>query len=738
MPSVKFDVDVSSFKNGISSAKSEVKTLDQQMKMIDATFKATGNSEQALAQKTQTLNSRMTAQKTIADQAKQALDTMTQKGIDPASESYQKMARELLAAQTGMMETQAALNSLSNGAVQAAGSTDKLEKGLNGISRKISLDQVISGIDKIKGGLDSAVNRAKQLGQELWNTIMDSAKRADDVATQAEMFGIDIQKFKQMQALVTGGMDTTVEAMLKSQSKLNDGIGDGSKAVADAFAQLNVKFKAYQKTATGQQLMPRDTVDLFWEAGQALVKMGDDAKNAAKQESIAQTLFGKSWKELKPLFDTYKTADEYNEALKTVSVSSEEATKNSVELADRVGQLENTWTQLKDEVVGAVAPGLTKAADALDSVLSTILEYLKTPQGQENLTKLGDAIAGLFGDLEKIDPDKVIQGFVDVFNSVTGGIQWLVDNAETAKGILATVVGAWGAITIGENVLKVVKLIDGIQGLTTGGAEAGALAGASWGGAFAKAVLKAAPWLLFLYNLLNPNDNTHDKLGNSSLTDENGNLTPEAVQQGFAKDENGELYQDRREIISKAVQDAWDLYRSNNFAEADLIKLQRQINNDDIFGKVTKLMYETSRQNGGLQIEDLDLTEILKGIEPPKVPVDPEPPKDASKELSEEIGTVNVPVVYVPTNGEAIQKIRMPSGIGFKANGIWSVPRDNYLAVLHQGERVVPARQVQQNNRSYSSNLYVEKMVMNNGQDAEGLAQRIATAQRRTMSGYGS
>ena len=74
MPSVKFDVDVSSFKNGISSAKSEVKTLDQQMKMIDATFKATGNSEQALAQKTQTLNSRMTAQKTIADQAKQALD----------------------------------------------------------------------------------------------------------------------------------------------------------------------------------------------------------------------------------------------------------------------------------------------------------------------------------------------------------------------------------------------------------------------------------------------------------------------------------------------------------------------------------------------------------------------------------------------------------------------------------------------------------------------------------------
>ena len=106
MPSTKFDVDISSFKNGISTAKSEVKTLDQQMKMIDATFKATGNSEQALATKTQTLNSRMAAQKAIADQAKQALDAMNKEGIKPSSESYQNMARELLRAQTGMMETQ--------------------------------------------------------------------------------------------------------------------------------------------------------------------------------------------------------------------------------------------------------------------------------------------------------------------------------------------------------------------------------------------------------------------------------------------------------------------------------------------------------------------------------------------------------------------------------------------------------------------------------------------------------
>ena len=58
-------------------------------------------------------------------------------------------------------------------------------------------------------------------------------------------------------------------------------------------------------------------------------------------------------------------------------------------------------------------------------------------------------------------------------------------------------------------------------------------------------------------------------------------------------------------------------------------------------------------------------------------------------------------------------------------------------AILHKGERVVPAREVS-NSRSFSSNLYVESMYMSGGADAEGLAAAMAAAQKRTMSGYGS
>ena len=69
------------------------------------------------------------------------------------------------------------------------------------------------------------------------------------------------------------------------------------------------------------------------------------------------------------------------------------------------------------------------------------------------------------------------------------------------------------------------------------------------------------------------------------------------------------------------------------------------------------------------------------------------------------------------------------------ANGLPYVPSDG-IYMLHRGEQVTPAREV--SSRNYSSNLYVEKMIMNNGTDAQGLAERMAAEQQRTMSGFGS
>ena len=141
-----------------------------------------------------------------------------------------------------------------------------------------------------------------------------------------------------------------------------------------------------------------------------------------------------------------------------------------------------------------------------------------------------------------------------------------------------------------------------------------------------------------------------------------------------------------------------------------------------------------------------ELMRIINGEDPAVVHPEIEVPEDAAGEISEQIGVV--PVSVVPTvggggSGGGVFSIERGFGdgllsrMGFHANGIWSVPFDGYHAILHRGERVIPARDVQ-NSRNFSSNLYVESMYMNNGTDAAGLAAAMAAAQRRTMNGFGS
>ena len=602
---IDIGVELSAFKSGIKDGQNILKGLNAEMKAADAEFKATGNAEKLLADKTKTLNSQLNVQKGIVDQAQAALKAMTDAGVDPADKAYQQLYATMMNAQAGMYQTQAALNSLSAGTEQAAEGANKLTDSVNSIGKKISLDQVISGIDTIKSGLESAAQKAIKLGEDIWNSIMDSAKWADDTATMAQMYGIDVETFQRMQKLVTNGMDTTVESMLTAQSKLKKGIGSESKAAIEALQELGVAWdESIGAGKYGDVTQVRDTMEVFWEAGQKILAMKSDP-NA--QEDMAQALFGRSWKELVPLFESYKTVEEYNAALEQTQINSAEDVNKLAELNDKVSELKGNFQTLANDVMAQLAPALTDAATALNGVLTSVLKYLKTEKGQEMLSKLGDAVSGLFGDLSKIDPEQVVSGFVEVFTKVTDGIQWLVDNKETAKGILAAVVGAWGALTLGENVLKVVKLVDGIKGLASGGAAA--TAGSALGSVLTTAAsiaVKSAPWLAGLAVLF---ENALKPQGNDNLIDKEGNLTQTAQNLGYSLDESGNLTRDERQIAADAAQAAWDLYRTNKLDKEAIFDLQNALGNDIAMQQLFEIMQGAKQTDNWKGIEDLDIEE---------------------------------------------------------------------------------------------------------------------------------
>ena len=703
MPSAKFDVDISSFKSGIDAAKSEVKTLNQQMKMLDATIKAEGKSEQTLAQQTQTLNSRLAAQKSIANQAEAALKTMTDNGVDAASEAYQKMARELLAAQTGMKETEAALKELGSGAENAAEGADKLETGLKGITKKISLDQVISGISKISDGLKNAGKHAVNLGESLFNAVMDKARLADDNATMAMMYGIDLDTYLKMQGLVASGMDTSVEAILKAQTKLNKGIGD-SKA-QETLKELKITMSTLEDTGDGiLEFVRKDPEKLFWEIGNAIMAMGD----AYDKEAAAQSVFGRSWKELVPLFKEYKSLEEYQKALNGVQVISEESNESLAGMADSFDKLHQKMNTLTTEILAQFAPGLTSLADSLSGLLSEVLDYLDTPEGKEQLSEMAESFNSLFDGLKDISAEDAVTTFKDVFEKIVSGLQWISEHGPEIKTGMLAVGGLWVGLEVAEGALILVKIIEGIKGITaSGAATSGAAAGAAWGAAFANAVMAAAPWLIGLYTMLNPS---------GTATDVNDSITAGGfIQQGAIDfwNNNPDNWQKRLLAVGNRYGNMSELMANK---EALNIILDPSISEEDVFAKLEEQL----------------------GVTPIEVEIDPVAPGDAAQDLASQIGTVEVPVVFVPVNGDSIKRPRTPQSMGTipgHANGLPFVPYDGYLALLHQGERVMTA--TENRHYTYNSHNYFGNVNLNNGQDVENLCDRIDVHNRRQQAGYG-
>ena len=498
---VKMGVDVSQFKQGISEAASSVKTLDAQLKLNEKQLKANGDAELYMSNKSQLLNKQLEAQRSVVSGLQKSLNEMEANGVNPSSEAYQKLERSLANAAGKMMDIQAELNGLSSSEQKAGDGAQQVAQNLSSINKKVSFDAVIKGIDSITSGLENAAKKALHLGQSIFDSLMDSAKWADDTKTMAQMYEIPLDTYLRMEALVATGMDTSVDSIIGSMSKLKKNVGSGSKTTMDALKELGLAFTEYGgKTAEGvERLVTEDAEEMFWEAGKAIMAMTD----AFDKEAAAQAIFGRSWRELIPLFTEFQDKESFNAALEAMNVNSEDAVNDLADLNDAMGDLQHNFDVLKNEVMAGLAPALKDAANALSGLLQNVMEYLKTPEGKKALQDMSDAVSGLFEDLGKIDPAKVVEGFSSVFNTIIGGLQWMVENKGTLEGILVAIVTAWGAAKLTGGALQVLQLVNGIKGLggakgvndavnqianNGGGGGAGAAgAGAAKTGIFAKA-----------------------------------------------------------------------------------------------------------------------------------------------------------------------------------------------------------------------------------------------------------
>ena len=281
---------VAQFKQNINQAKQSVKTLEAQLALSEKQFKASGDAESYMTEKSELLKAKLEAQKSVVENAEKALKQMADKGVDRSSKAYQDMYRQMLSAKGQMIDTENEMNGIAAAGDNAAEGVEDMNNALRDVGKGISWQNVTDGLKTITGGMQKVMSKAWQMGEAIVKATLGAGSWADELKTTAAQMSTaeytvtpeELQRMRKTANLI----DTDVETIVAARSKLLKGLGNDTKATLSAMEVLGIDTDG------------KSGIDLFWEAGDAIMKLGTDAE----QEANATALFGKSWKELIPLF----------------------------------------------------------------------------------------------------------------------------------------------------------------------------------------------------------------------------------------------------------------------------------------------------------------------------------------------------------------------------------------------------------------------------------------------------
>lgn len=440
----KLEVDYSQFKKGMAEAEASVKTLNAALKNNEAQFKASGDAEKYASEQANLLTQKLNAQKEAAKNAEQMLLNLGKRGVSQTSTEYQRMAQKVLNAQAAVANTQAEINKLNGAQTEAAGSAKTLSSEVEGIGKKVSMQNVSDGLSKLTNGMEKAYRTAVRFGRAVVRSAMDATGWADDVKTRAVQYGLDVetvQKMDQAAAYIDTDVDTIISAkdrLSKNRDKLSEllGISTDGKTVDD----------------------------VFWEAGDAIKNLGEEMD----QNDYAMQIFGKGWRDLLPLFEAGR--EQYEAILDSQSVLSDEQVEKLAQADDafkRVQQeVENLKRSFWAENAGTITELLKWIVDNKGAVVAALTAIaggfaaLKVAETAANIIKIADGLKDIIGSGGK-QPTTTAPNV----NTTTTqpGTTPLISNGGFAGGIADWMTSTGGMLTIGSLMLTpiITKLANG-------------------------------------------------------------------------------------------------------------------------------------------------------------------------------------------------------------------------------------------------------------------------------------
>ena len=449
--SVKMGVTgVAQFKQGMKESQAAVKNLDQQLKLNEAQLKLNGNEELALKNKTELLTKQIEEQKNVVKQAQSALEAMQRNGVSRTSVEFQKMQQQVYKASTDLMTMQNELQNVGESGEEAQSGVSHMNQALQRIGTNVSFQSVTEGIEKITGTLEKAATAAWNLGKKIVQATLGGAAWADELQTEADVWQIPAEKLYRMRETARI-IDTDAETILQAQDKLKKGREESGKEFMGSLAYLHIDPNGMSD------------IDLFWKAGEAIAALGKEEDKV----HYAQTLFGKSWRELIPLFSAGR--EEYEKTYEAWDWIGDEQLEKLTTLDDKLQEFQSELQSVQLQFQAQMAEVLTPVMETLTGLLKEFNTYLQSEDGQQMLASLGEAISGLFEDITKIDPETVINGIKDAINGVKKGLDWIKRNKDGIKTAIEAIGIAFGTLKLASLAGNIGRIVTGLRGLFGGG-----------------------------------------------------------------------------------------------------------------------------------------------------------------------------------------------------------------------------------------------------------------------------
>ena len=453
------------FKRSINEANTSMKNLGTQLTLAQAQFKRDGDAMKLMETRSKALKGEISQQEEIV----KALE----KAVKDSSEAYGENSAKTEKWEADLNRAKAKLANLQNELTlneqgldrngkafdESSQSAADYQATLEGIGKNVSFEAITSGIHGITGVIEGAIKKVFSFAKAIRETFADAGEWADQLMTDSIKYRMDPEELQRWQ-YAAKIIDTDVETIYSAQDKLSKKVKNGWKdGNINMWEMLGIDLT----DSTGNQ---REALDIMFDLGETLMSMTKIDGNDIRADAYAMEVFGKSWRDLLPLFTAGRAA--WDAAKQDAEVVSNERVANLTALDDANQALENAWDVSKYSFLAELAPTVTDVTNAVTEMLKAFNEWMDTDEGRQAMEDLSGAIQELFSGLKDVSFKDAIDAVAGAINGIKDALLWLDEHKQDVFTALEVIAGGFALLKVTELALNIGKIVSGFQTLWAG------------------------------------------------------------------------------------------------------------------------------------------------------------------------------------------------------------------------------------------------------------------------------